>query len=292
VKQIHSLLRRQLRRHFGEQFSIPGEWRGFIGAVNDAYQEFDMDHGMLERSLELSSQELLQRNSELQTIFQAIPDLLLRLDSEGTILDYQAGGTTRFFLQPAELIGKRIQDVPLEYVGDIFRRAIHQVRETHSIVSIEYSLTTQGQQYSYEARLLPLLKDQIIVIIRNITERAQVEEALREGEARFRDVAFSMADWIWEVDGNGVYTYCSEKVEEILGYSREEIIGKTPFDLMLPEEAERIGKMFSRISATRTITWQDFGDIAKLWFQRADCQVMVPILQSKFSDSLFMSRIA
>ena len=36
-----------------------------------------------------------------------------------------------------------------------------------------------------------------------------------------------MADWIWEIDEKGVYTYCSEKVKDILGYDIEEMIGKT-----------------------------------------------------------------
>ena len=65
MEQMHSLLKRQLRRHFGDQFRIPTEWEGFIDAVNEAYSESDMDRGTLERSLELSSHELIQANSPL-----------------------------------------------------------------------------------------------------------------------------------------------------------------------------------------------------------------------------------
>ncbi|OPX31583.1 hypothetical protein B1H10_08625 [candidate division KSB1 bacterium 4484_188] len=57
------------------------------------------------------------------------------------------------------------------------------------------------------------------------------EEALRQSEERFRDISYSMADWIWEVDTNGRYTFCSGKVKEILGYRPHELIGKTPFVL-------------------------------------------------------------
>ncbi len=65
---MHSLLKRQLKRYFGQEFSIPDEWQGFINAVNNAYRESDLDREMLERSLELSSQELLQVNSELRAL--------------------------------------------------------------------------------------------------------------------------------------------------------------------------------------------------------------------------------
>src|SRR5690348_12321355 len=106
----HSLLKRQLKRHFGETFAIPEAWQGFIDAVNAAYSEFDADRMMLERSLDLSSQELLQANSEMRALFQTIPDLLFRLDETGTILDFKSNANDPLF-QRRECSGKRIPDV-------------------------------------------------------------------------------------------------------------------------------------------------------------------------------------
>ena len=63
---MHSLLKRQLRRHFGEGNPPPLQCAGFISAVNTTYEQSDIDREMLERSLELSSLELLQANSELR----------------------------------------------------------------------------------------------------------------------------------------------------------------------------------------------------------------------------------
>ena len=88
-------------------------------------------------------------------------------------------------------------------------------------------------------------------LLLEITERKRVEEILYESEERLRDIAFSMADWIWEVDERGCYTYCSKKGQDIMGYSTEEIIGKTPFDFMLPDEARKIGEIFSEIVANK-----------------------------------------
>jgi len=80
-----------------------------------------------------------------------------------------------------------------------------------------------------------------------ITSMKLLTKAIEENEARFRDITFSMADWVWEVDTNGVYTYSSEKGSAFLGASRGDIIGKTPFDFMKPEEANRVGAIFSEI---------------------------------------------
>ena len=58
-----------------------------------------------------------------------------------------------------------------------------------------------------------------------------------KSEAKFRDLVESSNDWIWEINEQFVYTYSSPQVFELLGYTVEEIIGKTPFEHMLPEEA-------------------------------------------------------
>ncbi len=72
---------------------------------------------------------------------------------------------------------------------------------------------------------------------------------LRESEARFRALVESSSDWVWEVDAQAAYTYVSPKVHELLGYTPEEVIGKTPFDLMPPDEAERVRALFNGFAA-------------------------------------------
>jgi PAS domain S-box-containing protein len=76
-------------------------------------------------------------------------------------------------------------------------------------------------------------------------------QRLQESEARFRDLTFSSTDWIWETDADGHYTYCSGRVEDILGYTVEEILGKTPFDLMPQDKAASANEILSQIRAQK-----------------------------------------
>jgi len=84
-----------------------------------------------------------------------------------------------------------------------------------------------------------------------VAHRKKTEEELRESRKRFRSLVETTSDWIWEVDRNGVYTYASPKVEALLGYVPEEVIGKTPFDLMPAEEAERLTELFRAFIESR-----------------------------------------
>jgi signal transduction histidine kinase len=199
----HSLLKRQLKRCFGDAFRIPKEWEGFVRAVNAAYREFDVDRETLERSLELSSQELLQANSEMRAVFQAIPDLLFRIDHQGTILDFKAGAVDDLLVPPRELFGKRIQDIPFKHIGDQFSEAIQKVIAGNSTVSMDYSLTRDNQECSYEARLVPLPENQIVVIIRNITERKRADAELRRAVSLLQSTLESTADGILVVNTAG-----------------------------------------------------------------------------------------
>ncbi len=85
----------------------------------------------------------------------------------------------------------------------------------------------------------------------DITHRKEMEEKLKTSEKRFRDISYSMADWIWEVDASGKYTFSSGKVKEVLGYTARELIGKTPFDLMSGDEADRVEQIFKEMAAEK-----------------------------------------
>jgi PAS domain S-box-containing protein len=75
-------------------------------------------------------------------------------------------------------------------------------------------------------------------------KKTLAEEALRESESKYRDLVETSNDWVWEIDPEGYYTYASPKVKNLFGYTPEEVIGKTPFDLMFEEDIERITEFF------------------------------------------------
>jgi PAS domain S-box-containing protein len=82
-------------------------------------------------------------------------------------------------------------------------------------------------------------------------ELKRAEKTLQQSEERFRSLVETTTDWFWEVDENAVYTYSSPKIRDILGYEPEEILGKTPFALMPPEEADRVAHIFAPYATSR-----------------------------------------
>ncbi|MBZ0221012.1 MAG: PAS domain S-box protein [Candidatus Methylomirabilis sp.] len=87
---------------------------------------------------------------------------------------------------------------------------------------------------------------------------ARVEESTRElkelisrhraSEERFRALVETTSDWVWEIDSEGVYTYASPKILEILGYRPEEVVGRNRFDFMAADEAQSMRAAFNEIA--------------------------------------------
>jgi diguanylate cyclase (GGDEF)-like protein/PAS domain S-box-containing protein len=226
VGERHSLLLRQIKRHLGSDADLSPAWRGLVEAVNEAYLQADTDRRMLERSLELSSEELLQANSEMRAVFQAIPDLLFRLDADGRILDCKAGGTVDLYRPAAELLGKRIQDVPPREAGERFAAALRQLADAGSVASFEYALSRAGRVRHYEARLLPLREGQRIVLIRNITDRKQAEDALSQSVQEFRGLFEAARDAILILDPvEQVVLAVNQRACEVYGFRHGEFLG-------------------------------------------------------------------
>jgi PAS domain S-box-containing protein len=84
-------------------------------------------------------------------------------------------------------------------------------------------------------------------VSRDITERIENENALRQSEERFRNLVETTSDWIWEVDTNGHYKYTSPQANDLLGYSSAELLGRHFTELMPPPEAKAVQSLFSEI---------------------------------------------
>jgi PAS domain S-box-containing protein len=70
---------------------------------------------------------------------------------------------------------------------------------------------------------------------------------LRRNELRYQALVEATSDWVWSINVENRYTYASPRVEDLLGYSPDEVLGKTPFDFMPPQEAENIKNIFQKI---------------------------------------------
>ncbi|MGA7801038.1 MAG: PAS domain S-box protein, partial [Gammaproteobacteria bacterium] len=126
------------------------------------------------------------------------------------------------------------------------------VREGDRTVGIMcYSQTGQSRAWSLSDQAFAAsVADTVTLVLQNWGRR-QMETALRESEARFKRIAETMSDWIWETDAGGIHTYCSEKVHDLLGYSAAELLGRRRAEFMDPAEAQRLAGIVEYAARSR-----------------------------------------
>ena len=79
----------------------------------------------------------------------------------------------------------------------------------------------------------------------------QTQRDLRQNEEMLQDIISSTSDWIWETDAKGVYTFCSGQIHQVLGYQPAEVLGRTPYDLMAPEERGQMRQFLAGLAARK-----------------------------------------
>ena len=122
----------------------------------------------------------------------------------------------------------------------------------------------------------------IVTSVMDITERKQAERQLRESERRFRDFAEAAGEYVWELDVDGRYTFLSRRVEQVLGYTPDELLGRKPTELLPPGEAERVRDWLVQLMRSR----EAFRNIEHRSMSRSGSQVWqlvsgVPILDGE-----------
>ena len=92
------------------------------------------------------------------------------------------------------------------------------------------------------------------VVAHEITDRKRIEGLLRRSEEYFKAITESASDILIIVDEQGTIKYTTPSVERILGYTPDELMGKSAFDFILPDDVPRASEDFSRALLTKEVS--------------------------------------
>ena len=135
----------------------------------------------------------------------------------------------------------------------------------------EYSIRIEKTGTDEIGILCDSFNEMLSRIQRREEGRNRAEQELRRSEQKFRSLIETTSDWVWEVDKNGIYTYSSPKVKDLLGYKPDEVIGKRPTDTMSQDESDRISGLFRDIVASGT----PFSRMENINFHKDGKQVVI-----------------
>jgi two-component system, cell cycle sensor histidine kinase and response regulator CckA len=107
--------------------------------------------------------------------------------------------------------------------------------------------STFGKDVKLDAYLVPFVSGSLLLMVNDITDRIKTEEALRESEEKFRNIAESSFDMIFRADKKGFITYVSPSANRILHYEPDAAMGKHFSDFLLESEIPRVSEAFDQM---------------------------------------------
>jgi PAS domain S-box-containing protein len=202
------------------------------------------------------AEEALRRS---EARFRAVIDQSLQfiglMDTDGTLIEANRSALAFAGISESDVINRPFWETPWwshsKDLQEKLKDAIHRAASGETVRFEATHPAANGHLANIDFSVKPVVDPagRILYLIpegRDITERKRTEEALRESEEKFRALVESTSDFIWEVDAAGTYTYASPQVRRILGYEPEELLGKTPFEIMPPGEDKRVADEFKR----------------------------------------------
>lgn len=131
---------------------------------------------------------LLSSHATNRALLTAIPDWMFRIRDNGTIVNFHDPKIYPLPLPSADFIGKNLSDVLPIDVAQLLINCIQQVLQTSEVQIIEYQLQIHDRLLDYETRIAVSSKEEVMAIVRDITERKQAEAEIRNALEREKEL--------------------------------------------------------------------------------------------------------
>ncbi len=188
---------------------------------------YGFNANITEQKIALAKQESLAK--KLEAVLKSIPDLVFEVGQDRTIYEYHSSVNDLLAAPPELFIGKKYNEIIPNDASAVLDNAILETNEKGFSIGHQYSLELAQGLMWFELSVAPIKHDfdnerRYIVLSRNITERKQIDDKLKQLKHAVEQSSSSIV--ITDLEGN--LEYVNQHFLTITGYSYEEVIGNNP----------------------------------------------------------------
>jgi signal transduction histidine kinase/ABC-type uncharacterized transport system substrate-binding protein len=173
-------------------FRIPTAWGQYRGYVVGAITLLVLQGTMI-AALVLQRSRRRKVEARNTAILSAAPDLMFLLSREGVFTDYHAPDERQLLVQPESFLGRHVNEVLPPTVSVVVSDALDRLPHEKGPIVFEYPLSMPDGERYYEARVVPCRGKEVLVVVRDVTERKRSQQTLHEAEANLSRLARMIA---------------------------------------------------------------------------------------------------
>ncbi|HON22551.1 MAG TPA: PAS domain S-box protein, partial [Syntrophales bacterium] len=246
-----------IKEVLGERYTTAS---GPLGADMEIFRQYnEVLFRKLEKKvgdLESANRNLKKWEEKYRLEFENINDVIILLDTGLNILSISPSLERMLGYGPQDFTGRPISDLGNIVRSEVFARVVADMNSILTGVRVPTTscefIARDGTVRYGEISGSPIVRDGVIVgliaVVRDITERKQAEEALLRTNELLDSIVENIPDMIFLKDAHDLrFVRFNRAGEELLGYSRDELLGKNDYDFFSPEQADFFTEMDRRV---------------------------------------------
>ena len=218
---------------------------------------------------------------KFRTLSENSPDIIARFDRKLRYLYVNSAIEEMSGVSSKDFVGKKSEEIgfPKEFV-ESWNKVLQNVIETGKIEKGEFKFSYLEGYKVYQYVIVPESSvksgdvETVLSLTKDITENKKLEEALAESEQKYRTIVETAAEGIVIAKPDGTHIFVNDRIAKMFGYSTDELLKKSSFELMSKEEQKRQALQLRKDLENKQIQYREFEFLRKdgsiLW---AACNV-------------------
>jgi PAS domain S-box-containing protein len=241
--------------HVGERRHWIDEDRDFVISLADL------------ASLSLATHDVSRTEEMLRALLESAAQGVVALDEDGRIAIVNSLVEQMFGYRREELLGAPLEMlIPRDYCRT--RTPQESSASRHTLVPPDSTYFSgrrkDGTEFPLEVALNDVQLDDermSLALLTDVTHRVQIEQSLKKSEELYRSVVEDQVDLIARYTPEGIRTFANDAYCRFLGHTREELIGRSIWEHVLPEDQERMRENFARLTRDNPVLYYEHRDV-------------------------------